>query len=884
MEIMSFFAQDAQGNIMPSAECYLYAPGTTNLVSGLVDINGMPISNPFQASSIGQVQFGAPNGVYDLRMKKGVRDTTIRIQCADLLQALNETASFLGARATAPTTRADGTPLQLADRYLNTTDQIEYIYKSSGWAANNLDGQILATRLGASTIGAIMQDGSTGTVQQAIDIGDKSLRQELASDDGGKMVFTLSPIAGAVKRSVEEIGLERVSILTFMGAYPDYAPGQAGKDSSAAFLAAAAYCSAKPGRLLDIGSGSFKITQTITGLPFLISGNPGSSISYVNMPGLYGFDFSPSTDVGRVMGSVGIWHRAEGANIAGALRGPKSSDQYFTYYLRYVIYNNFCSGTVRIPAKYAFGWDFGARRWFTIGDCVGAEFTHNNIQGVFDIITDPAGQLTDAGLFTDANGAVLSLRMYGNNIGPSYYALEVGDRTFMNVYSNDFIGNMDSIPFVGTVLFNEPKIWNNNMNCQRSGVDMDGPGSIMISGNTIRRHRSGWKGATHDWNGLKLANISDLKLKDNTIQPDIGGGAFAGTHRAYNLKSCNLSVYDGNQVGVGNDVGFLLDNCTGVTANNTTTAQNRSADVLFDLKNNTRATTIGQIAYVSSFSGTVLRKDATIVGAISMFNNLWDQQDTGNVVSEWTRASVSGYFKFRQTVSALSVARQFVDRTTGSAVNVEIITGDASGATTHDLRAQTLITSRHIPNTDGTRGLGAADARWSTVYAATGAINTSDARHKTDVRAMSTTEITVGKALLAEIGMYQFLDSVAENGADAARWHVGMTVQRAIEIFEAHGLDPFRNAFVCYDEWEDQYEDYAAEYEMQPGEFDHETGREISPAFEVMVKPAGRTLIRKAGNIYSFRNDQLALAMLAGVAATQSALEVRISALEKLNA
>lgn len=715
-------------------------------------------------------------------------------------------------------------------------------------------------------------------------VGDNSLRQDLASDDGGKMVFTLAPIAGAVKRSVEEIGLERVSILTFLGAHPDYVPGDVGKDSTAAFQAASAYCSAKPGRLLDIGSGSFKITGTITGKPYLLSGNPGSSITYVGMAGMYGFDFTGSTDVGRVMGSISIHHRAEGANIAGAIRGPKDSSQYFTYYLRYVIYDNFCSGTVRIQEKYAFGWDFGARRWFTIGDCVGAEFTHNNIQGVFDIMTDPAGQLTDAGLFTDAAGAVLSLRMYANNIGPSYYALEVGDRTFMNVYSNDFIGNMDSMPFVGTVLFNEPKVWNNNMNCQRLGIGLEGVGAIMVVGNTIRRHRSGWKGATHDWNAIKLGGISDLKLKDNTVQPDLGGGAFAGVHTAFNLDSCALSVVDGNQVGVGNDIGFKLNNCTSLTIDNTNTAQRRATDVLFDLTNNTRATSIGPYALVSSWIGTVVRKDATIVGAISMFNNRWDQQENGDVITEWTRTSPTNYMKLRQTLSASGVFRAFVNKDTGASTNIELITGNSGGAVTHDIRAATLISSTHIPNADALRTLGSSASRWSTVYAATGAINTSDARHKSDVRQMTSMEIDVAKALVDEIGMYQFLESVAENGADIARWHVGMTVQRAVEIFEAHGLDPFRNAFICYDEWEDQYEDYAAEYEMRPGECDPETGKEISPAYEVMVKPAGRTLVREAGNIYSFRNDQLAFAMLAGVAATQSALEIRISALEKLNA
>ena len=795
---------------------------------------------------------------YTSETKAKTSETNAAASAQAAAPAVIAAARFCGVSATAPTTRLDGSALQKADEYHNSVDALRYSWTGTSWVALNSSAQDLETRL--------------------------------ASDDGGDMVFTLAPIAGAVKRSVEEIGMERVSILSFLGAYPDYVTGDAGKDSTAAFRAASAYCSAKPGRLLDIGSGSFKITGTVTGKPYLLSGNPGSRITYVNMPDMYGFDHTWSADVGRVMGSIGIHHVAEGANIAGAQRGPKNSNQYFTYFLRYVIYNNFCSGTVRIQEKYSFGWDFGARRWFTIGDCVGAEVAHNNIQGVFDIITDPAGQLTDAGVFADANGAVLSLRMYANNIGPSYYGLEIGDRVFMNVFGNDFLGNMDSVAFVGTILFNEPKIWNNNMNAQRTGVDMVGPDSIMFAGNTIRRHRSGWKGATHDWNGFKLGGISDLKLKDNTVQPDHGGGQFAGVHTAYNLDGCGLSVYDGNFVGVGNDVGFRFNNCAGITVDNTATAQSRPTDVLFDLTGNTRAATIGPYALVSSWAGTVLRKDATITAAIPMFNDLWDQQNAGNVSTEWTRTSPSGYLKLRQVVGARNISRQFVNKDTGLGTNIEIITGGSEGVTSHELRAGSFITGQHLPNTDGTRGLGSAAFRWAAVFASTGAINTSDASHKTDVREMSVTELDVAKALVNEIGMYQFLESVAKNGSDTARWHVGMTVQRAIEIFEAHGLDPFRNAFICYDEWEDQYEDYAAEYEMRPGECDPETGKEISPAYEVMVKPAGRTLVREAGNIYSFRNDQLGMAMLAGVAATQRETEAtlldlknRLATLENLN-
>ena len=215
MEIKNYFAQDAQGNIMPSANCYLYLPGTTTLATGLVDGNGVPISNPFLASSIGQVTFGAPNGVYDLRISQGARDTTIEIQCADLLQALNETASFLGAKSSAPTTRNDGSALQIADRYLNASDQLEYLYKSTGWVANNLDGQILAASQGASLVGAVMQDGSIGTIQDSINDGDIRLRQELASSVGGNLVTVTASGAGAKSRPLPNRLRETVSIFDY---------------------------------------------------------------------------------------------------------------------------------------------------------------------------------------------------------------------------------------------------------------------------------------------------------------------------------------------------------------------------------------------------------------------------------------------------------------------------------------------------------------------------------------------------------------------------------------------------------------------------------------------------------------------------------------------
>jgi hypothetical protein len=110
------------------------------------------------------------------------------------------------------------------------------------------------------------------------------------------------------------------------------------------------------------------------------------------------------------------------------------------------------------------------------------------------------------------------------------------------------------------------------------------------------------------------------------------------------------------------------------------------------------------------------------------------------------------------------------------------------------------------PGADNTQTLGSAAKRWSVVYAGTGTINTSDAREKTAVKALSQAEIAAAKALAAEIGTYQFLSALASKGG-AARIHVGMTVQRAIEIMQAHGLDPMRYGFICHDQWDATFVD-----------------------------------------------------------------------------
>lgn len=174
----------------------------------------------------------------------------------------------------------------------------------------------------------------------------------------------------------------------------------------------------------------------------------------------------------------------------------------------------------------------------------------------------------------------------------------------------------------------------------------------------------------------------------------------------------------------------------------------------------------------------------------------------------------------------------------------EIVLQIANGGTG---RLQCLGDGTWRPSGDNTQPLGGGSNRWSVVYAGTGAINTSDAREKTAVRPLSPAEISASKQLAQEIGGFKFLAAIRQKGYES-REHIGMTVQRAIEIMESNGLDPFNYGFICYDEWG-----------AQEAVVDEE-GNVTSPAVT-------------AGNRYGFRSDELLLFIAAG-------FETRLAALE----
>lgn len=150
------------------------------------------------------------------------------------------------------------------------------------------------------------------------------------------------------------------------------------------------------------------------------------------------------------------------------------------------------------------------------------------------------------------------------------------------------------------------------------------------------------------------------------------------------------------------------------------------------------------------------------------------------------------------------------------------------------------------PVSDNTVTLGAASYRWSTVYAGTGTINTSDAREKQQIRELSEAERAVAIRLKSMIRAFKFNDAVAEKG-DNARIHFGVIAQDVKAAFEAEGLVAEDYAILCYDEWAEQKE----VVETWDDEFDAD-GNLLRSAGSQIVEP-----YRPAGNRYGVRYDEL---------------------------
>lgn len=143
------------------------------------------------------------------------------------------------------------------------------------------------------------------------------------------------------------------------------------------------------------------------------------------------------------------------------------------------------------------------------------------------------------------------------------------------------------------------------------------------------------------------------------------------------------------------------------------------------------------------------------------------------------------------------------------------------------------------PAVDGELNLGTPGNRFNTVYATTGTINTSDERLKRDIEG-------VPDAVLDAWADVEWAQFRLVNGQ---RLHVGLIAQRVREAFEARGLDATEYGLLCYDQWDDTYEEVITSVPNEDG---------------TIATKTEQVLVKEAGDMWSIRYEE-ALAMEAAL-------------------
>ncbi|KFG91734.1 Peptidase S74 [Sphingobium herbicidovorans NBRC 16415] len=215
------------------------------------------------------------------------------------------------------------------------------------------------------------------------------------------------------------------------------------------------------------------------------------------------------------------------------------------------------------------------------------------------------------------------------------------------------------------------------------------------------------------------------------------------------------------------------------------------------------------------------------------------------------------------------------DATAGLIINAYRGGGSIRFALNGQERWQFSSSGHLFPVADNVYDVGGAANRIRQFYSGTSTIHTSDEREKSwiginaDDRAKY---LRIARAILDELGWFQFLESIEEKGADGARWHFGVRAQAVWAIVAGEGLcapligtgaeqrpdpdweGPPPPAWLCFDQWD-------------------EAVRQEPIFSEVLLDADGKplqtgireTIEREAGNRFGLRTDQLDLLLSWGL-------------------
>ena len=183
------------------------------------------------------------------------------------------------------------------------------------------------------------------------------------------------------------------------------------------------------------------------------------------------------------------------------------------------------------------------------------------------------------------------------------------------------------------------------------------------------------------------------------------------------------------------------------------------------------------------------------------------------------------------------------------------------------------VTSANLSFTkSGLASLGTGSRLWSQLYAATDTISTSDVREKQSIQPYPDDVLDAWGDV--QFQQFVFNQAVEKKGESAARLHSGIIAQQVVKAFADRGLDATRYGLLCYDKWEDEYED--VEVVDTPAVLDSE-GNEVTPA----KSHTEQRLVTAAGDRYGIRYSEALCLEAAYQRRRADRIEARLAALEK---
>ena len=206
---------------------------------------------------------------------------------------------------------------------------------------------------------------------------------------------------------------------------------------------------------------------------------------------------------------------------------------------------------------------------------------------------------------------------------------------------------------------------------------------------------------------------------------------------------------------------------------------------------NTYAPTLSGTGAVGTWGISISGNAATATTATTATNVSGGTVSATTITGSGIVSSTAGggYSALQSNAIGIGTSANTISSTSGGNVFNFNVAGVQSAA---------LSASQFVPSPDNTLTLGSAGLRWTTVYATTGTINTSDRNSKQQISNLTPAEKAVGQSLKGMIVAFKFTDAVLAKGPDA-RTHFGVIAQDVKAAFEAQGLNAEDYGVFCSD-------------------------------------------------------------------------------------